>query len=107
MPWKSVCSRPSCRLPCESAPLASPSQPVPHPPPTTPQPQLPTASIGQQLLCISDRLCTLPQVQKFLKGGAPPPRPAAMEKPPVRAIIIGAGPAGLAAALHLQVQPST
>ena len=43
----------------------------------------------------------LQQVQLFLANSADPPRPkkkAALG----RAIVIGAGPAGLAAALHLQ-----
>jgi NADPH-dependent 2,4-dienoyl-CoA reductase/sulfur reductase-like enzyme len=47
----------------------------------------------------------LQQVQLFLANSADPPRPE--EKAALgRAIVIGAGPAGLAAALHLQARLS-
>lgn len=53
-----------------------------------------------------DSLCS-PQVLAFIQGKAPSPAEAAPEEKPAkvkgRVVIVGAGPAGLAAAMHLKV----
>ena len=55
----------------------------------------------------SERLCP-PQVLAFIQGKAPSPAEAAPEEKPAkvkgRVVIVGAGPAGLAAAMHLKVR---
>lgn len=43
-------------------------------------------------------------MQRFLAKAPAPPKPE--KKAPGRAVVIGAGPAGLVAALHLQVRAS-
>ena len=54
----------------------------------------------------SESLC--PQVLAFIQGKAPSPAEAAPEEKPAkvkgRVVIVGAGPAGLAAAMHLKVR---
>ena len=69
---------------------------------------------GQRSLCCAssrtetwESLC-LPQVLAFIQGKASSPAEAAPEEKPAkvkgRVIIVGAGPAGLAAAMHLKVR---
>jgi DEK C terminal domain len=69
--------------------------------------------LQQQLgIDLSDRKAFVrSQVELFLSGAAPPPPPP-QAKPPQKmgtgkVVVVGAGPAGLSAALHLKVRERT